>query len=392
MADDKTKKPKIDLKARLGKTMQGAAVGGPSASGQSVAPQSGGALPPPPISVVPPMPGGGIPSPLSSRPGEISAPPVSLLPQFQPKAPPPAPKPVSAEQQTIKVELGEEIVEQRKKSSRNAWIAAFMGAVVGLGLGYLTGSQSEKSKRASNAIAGAGALQGDVQTAKSKMEEIGALLLSANESMDAKKYPADLIAKLAETSIAFDDRQIEGKSIGSLDPKTLKMVLSFTRGVGDLNDKKDALRNLLGAMKPDVEKVWADATKPKFGFAVIMSGGGEKLKAELVKTKEPWEVGAATWPKELTVLVREVKENKRVDTEKKANRFEKGDIAGQVFPIEPKTIAEYTADRPEFVIKKAMIDMKVLLDGSQDPQNATPGLIKEAEALANALGEVALKK
>src|SRR3954468_17021989 len=116
MADDK-KKSKIDLKARLGKTsMTGSAPGvpmpvpglaGPPGSAPPPAADSnpsapGAAAPPPPpsASVRPPM---GIAPPPGLSPG-IPLPPFGQ-PRRQEQA---APKPTAA-QQTIKVEMGEEI-------------------------------------------------------------------------------------------------------------------------------------------------------------------------------------------------------------------------------------------------------------------------------------------
>ena len=132
MAEDKAKKTKIDLKARLGRT---------TAMGMT----SPGALPVPPgATPVPDAPSSGpgsMPAPPASRPSNIPAPAPSVrpmgiapppglsvgvpLPAFaqQRQAPRSEPKP-SAAQQTIKVEIGEEIHEERKKARNRAMMAS----------------------------------------------------------------------------------------------------------------------------------------------------------------------------------------------------------------------------------------------------------------------------
>ena len=166
MAEEKSKKPKIDLKARLGKTVHGVAAPGfaPPAPG----PIGTGSQPPPaasadgtPVPIAPP--------PVSLKPLGIAPPPgigggISL-PSFGPRpAPQPkAPKP-SAEQQTIKVEVSEEIEAQRKQSRRNVGIAGLLAAIVGLAIGFVAGGRNESTSRSSRAVKGAGALQADVKT------------------------------------------------------------------------------------------------------------------------------------------------------------------------------------------------------------------------------------
>ena len=110
MAEDKSKKPKIDLKARLGKTNIGTQAVPLPVPGQSQPPPSGSGgkspniAPPPGISP-------GIPVPPFAQAAKPAA------------AEPPPPKP-TAVQQTIKVEVGEEISERpasRSTTSSRRW-------------------------------------------------------------------------------------------------------------------------------------------------------------------------------------------------------------------------------------------------------------------------------
>ncbi len=397
MAEEKSKKPKIDLKARLGKTVQGVAVPGmgpampaPSGSGSQAPPAvsaDGTPLPvvPPPISLKPT----GIAPPPGIGGGGISLPPFGPRPAPQPKA-----KPVSAEQQTIKVEIGEEIEAQRKQSRRNVIIAGSIAAIVGLGIGFFAGGRSESTTRSGHAVKGAGSLEADVKTASQKLKEFGAVLDQGLDDLDHKKYPGDLLTALAATQIPFDETKFDGKYVGDLPPKTMKLLISFTRGVSDVNDKKDGLKNLLGILKPDVERAWAEEKKPVFNLSVIFKGGGDKTTVELVRNKEPFETDK--WPADYTVIGKEVREGRRVDADKKVTRWVKGDLTGSTplsMPVDPSSSNDFTNERVVLQLKKGINDIKVRLEGDKsNPQAETSGIIKDGEVLNSQLNEISLRK
>lgn len=398
---EETKKPKIDLKARLGKTMVSSSGGGavplpvpgPGAGGESVPPAFG-----------PPGFGGErVSAPPSSR--SIPAPPAGIspgipLPAFAPAvrpqqaAPPPA-APQGAAAQTIKVEMGEEVQEQQKRAAKQKIVFAAIGAAVGIGLGFVVGGMRANSERANQAVMGAGALEGEVKAANGKMSELSVLLDQGAEAVQAKKYPDDLASSLSSLQIPFDANTLGGKNVGALPAKTFRQVLLYTKEVEDLNDKKDSLRNLLSAMKKPVEKAWQDEKEPKFEVAVVFGGSSEKMVAELVRVKDPFKL-QGDWPKEIPVMQRAMVQGKRTEVEKKARRWEKGDLTGDppiIIPVDPGSVAGFTSDTTILQLRKAMLDVKTLLDGDRsDPQNETQGLIKMGEALANDLNNLSLQK
>src|SRR5438552_3362990 len=101
MAEDKSKKPRIDLKARLAKTAT------------FPLPAPGSSRP------------GGVPPAPSSRPP--LGPPMGIspgipLPPFGHARSAAKPSKPTAAQQTIKVEVGEEIHEERRKASKRTMI------------------------------------------------------------------------------------------------------------------------------------------------------------------------------------------------------------------------------------------------------------------------------
>ncbi len=399
MAEDKSKKPKIDLKARLGKSSQGAAPAG--IAPVMPAPSAPGSQPPPAVSAdgtpvpVPPPPTSlkptGIAPPPGIAPAGISLPPFGPRPvqQAAPKA-----KPVSAEAQTIKVEVSEEVEAQRKASRRNVVIGVAIASVVGIGIGFLAGGRSESTGRASRAVKGAGELDGLVKTATQKMKEFGAVLDQGLDDLDHKKYPNDLLNALAATQIPFDESKFEGKYVGDLPPKTMRLLFSYTRGVSDVNDKKDSLKNLLGILKPDVEKAWAEEKKPVFNLSVIFKGGGDKTMVELVRNKEPFETDK--WPADYTVIGKEVREGRRVDADKKVTRWVKGDLTGSsplAMPVDPSSSNDFTNERVVLQLKKGIVDIKQMLEGDKsNPQAETSGLLKDGDVLGAQLNDISLKK
>lgn len=407
---EETKKPKIDLKARLGKTMvQG--------GGGAVPLPIPGAVPGPMPGVGPSSnpPGGDVPlppfgqerssAPPSNRP--VPAPPAAMgispgipLPAFaaairpQAAAPPPA-APQGAAAQTIKVEIGEEIQEERKRAGKQKVVFAAIGAVVGIALGFVVGGMRANSVRADQAILGAGALEGEIKTANGKMSELSVLLDQGAEALQAKKYPDDLSAGLASLQIPFDTNTLGGKNVGALPAKILRSVLIYTKEVEDLNEKKDSLRNLLGALKKPVEKAWADEKEPKFELAVMFGGAPEKMVAELVRVKTPFKL-QGDWPKELPIMARQMVQGKKKEVERKANRWVKGDLTGEnpvIIPVEPSSVAGFTSDQTVIQLRKSLIEMKQALDGDRsDPQNETQGLIKLGEQLSADLNNLSLQK
>jgi len=322
------------------------------------------------------------------------------LPAFaqavRPQAAAPAPAPVQgAAAQTIKIEMGEEVQEQQKRAGRKAVVFAAIGAVVGLAMGVVVGGLRADSQRSNQAVLGAGALEGEVKTANGKMEELSVMLDQGAEAIQAKKYPDDLAAGLTSLQIPFDTNTLGGKNVGALPAKILRNLLVYTKEVEDLNEKKDSLRNLLGGLKKPVEQAWADEKDPKFAFAVVFGGPPEKMAAELVRVKDPFKL-KADWPKELPIMKREMVQGRPKEVEKKAARWIKGDLTGEtalIIPVDPQSVAGFTSDQTVLSMRKAMIDMKTLLDGDRsDPQNETMGLVKMGEALANDLNNLGLQK
>lgn len=403
MADDK-KKSKIDLKARLGKTTTVTGMNAPavplpvpgSTPGGSAPPSSGGGL-----AAAPPGTG---PAPAPAASGSVKPPPMGIapppgispgipLPPFatqQRQAPAPAPKPTAA-QQTIKVDVGEEVERERKKSGRRALMAALAGAVIGGLIGFVGGGAKASGDRVKDAARGAGLIEKDVRAADAKMTELTEKLTDASAQLANKQFPDKFASDLGAINIPFDTTNLDNRQVGSLPRNTLRNLLAYTSAVDDLNKSKDSLKNILGAVQERITKAWKDEKDPVVNFSVLFRNDGPKTIAELVPNKEPFSL-KAEFPG--TYSVTRLENNK--PAEKKATRWTKGDLVGSdpiAVPVDPKTTSAFTNDALVGQLSKAFRDMRELLEGNKnDPTDEKPGLVKQGDNLAQELHKASLNQ
>ena len=403
MADDKAKKPKIDLKARLGKTQMG--MGAPAAIPAPPASQSG--MPPAPASdpgraSAPPAPA----SRPSNVPNAVPAPPMGIapppglspgipLPPFgpQPRQVQRAEPKQSAAQQTIKVEIGEEIHEERKKARRNAALAAFGGAIIGLGIGFVGGGSSEKGDRAKNAAKGAALLEKDVKAAGEKLKELDAKLTEASDTkLKNKAFPDDLGTALAGLTIPFDATNLDNKGVNGMPAKLFKLVLNFTSAAENINKSRETLKNLLGLAKEPITKAWKEETAPVTNFSILFrQEAGKYVVGELVPNP-----GGFAWKGDFPEKYKITKIEGGKPVEKEVKRYVKGDLPGndpQAVPLDPKTTAQFSSEVVVGRLYNAIRDIRTELQGNKDnPQNETPGLLKMADDLAVELHKASLNQ
>jgi hypothetical protein len=415
MSEEKSKKTKINLKDRLGKTMMGmqspgalpAPIPGPSMPTPAVgtpiptdAPQGdrvsvpSPSQPAPPAQTPIPMPRPSVPA---ARPSGIAPPPgmtASLspgipMPPFGPQprqAPPPAqPKP-TAQQQTIKVEIGEEIEQERAKANKKSGIYAGLGAVLGIAIGFAIGQAKSSGDAGTRAVEGAKKVLTDVKAANEKLKELDDKLTAAGQSITEKKFPEDLAAALGAINIPFDETNIEGRGVGNMPAKLQRMVFTYTIQANDLNKKKDSLKNLLGALKDPVTKAWKEEKEPMTNFAVTFRQDGGKVVAEYVPVKDPFKWGATDKDK-FTVI----KTEQGRPAEKNVARWTKGDLTPSdpvAIPVDPKTAP--SATQTIGALSKALYDIRLVLEGNQDdPQNPKSGLMKDGDDLSAELQKAA---
>lgn len=394
MAAEEKKKTKIDLKARLGKTTQ-----------MGIAPPPGAPTPPPPSDSSPgsvPAPATGTPLPTTTpaigsvRPapppssgGGIPLPPPGIspgipLPPFAPaqrQAPRAEPKPVAA-QQTIKVDVGEEIQIERKKSRTRALGALAVGAVIGLAIGFVAGGASEKGERAKAAAKGAQLLEKDVKAATEKLKALDEKLSDAADKLGNKTFPENLPTDLAGLVIPFESANLDGKGVNGMSPRLFKLVLAFTSGVENLNKSRDSLKNLVALTKEPISKAWKEETAPIANFAILFRTEGKQTVADLVPVAAP----SFPWKNDHPEKFKVTKYEQGKPVDKEVKRWVKGDLSDSAIGVDPKTTAAFSSEQIISRMRKALTDMRVELNGNKDnPTAETPGLIKSGEDLANEL-------
>jgi hypothetical protein len=382
MADDKGKKPKIDLKARLGKTIQG-----------------GPAVPLPVPGSQPPPGEGGVPTPPPPRAAGIAPPPgispgIPIPPFAQTKAQSVAPPKPTAAQQTIKVEVGEEIHQERKAAAKRGALYAGIAAVVGIVIGWIVGGAQARNTRSKAAVTGAAALEKEVKTANDAMKDLGTKLAEGADKLGRKEFPTDLDGALT-TVIPFDTFKLDGKHVGDLPADLQKMVFSYTIKVEDLNKTRESLKNLLGFAKPIVEKVWKQEKDPVVSYSVTFRGSNNGMLAELVQNKETFPANKE-FPGKYVILKAERSQQGVKMVDKNGVRWTRGDLTGNdpvLIPVDPATTGALTGEEAVGKLAKALRDSREILEGSGQGTTAeTSGLIKEADVLLDKLHKAGLAK
>src|SRR5688500_16907462 len=210
MSEDK--KPKIDLKARLGKKTVSAPATGP-----------GGSIPPP--AGIPRPSGIGIPAPPfqpthTSRPApmvDASNPYGAMQPSVAHRAEP----------ATIRIEMGDDVMRAHKGGKTNVMILAIVTAAIGGFVGFALGGGAERAKGQDAALHGAQELTKDVQAANTKIEELANVLKAAKEKLGKGKFPEEEVSKLGALNIPFDGTNLSGKGIGRFKSDVLNMLIQF---------------------------------------------------------------------------------------------------------------------------------------------------------------------
>lgn len=368
----KKKRRKIDLKSRLSSVR---ATGSMAARGSSAGERKSD-----PLSFPPPPTSGGVPAP--KLPG-VSSPLVS-----SPFAQPEPEKKVSAQAQTIKVEMGEE-VEQERKKLRKKWMiyVGLAAAVMGV-IGFILGTTRERGRAGNLAIEGAAALATDVESANETMSGLSDSLRNAVEKLGNDEFPDDLVEKLKATNVDFSAENFRGRSVGGLPAETFNQLLAYTNDVEKLNKQKDTLRNLLTQAKPLVEKYVAGKKKPTVQFAVTFSKKDKKDVAQLVSLDKPFEV-EGDWPDKFTVVSGSGREKEELEAKLFDGKVTEPKVA---LPVDPETSARFTDLTLLFKLRQALTDTRNLIEGVESPNPAlqSDGLLRHGKNLVENLKKVSL--
>jgi hypothetical protein len=281
MAEEK--KPKIDLKARLGKgggaTPPPAGVGGgmpgampgPGGGHMGVPPPAAmpasnptpGGLPVPPGIPVGPPPAFRQPTPHLDPSNPLAA--VVQQPRQQPSRPPGPPPPQ-------RIEVDEMAVQEARKGARKQGLIAGLVAALVLGaIGYIIGGAQSEAKARSTSVNHAKSLATDVTAAREKLKTLSDKVEAGrNLLLKDKKFPDDLSKDLGAINVDFDGSKLAGVRFSGFSSETTSGLIEFISLVQQTNDRKNALIGLLAKLQKPITEQLNPQGPNKVGFIVIL--------------------------------------------------------------------------------------------------------------------------
>lgn len=395
MAEEK--KPKIDLKARLGKTATaaGATAGVPA---PVVPPSTAGVIPPPAVgpSAIPTTGGVPIPPFVAASQTQVEQPAAPAVDPSDPFGSVAAAPAVRTQPAEIKLELGEELVlAQRKASGKKALVMAVLVGGVALGIGYGVGTQSQQAAGAKIAVQGAQDLIQDIEQSQAKIKELNEKLGSAIEAIKERKFPESFATDLGGISIPFGPDKLAGRNIGRFPASTMQLLLNYTSQVEALNERKDALKSLFTGQKAAITEALASVDEPKIKFNVIVQRDPAKGPIAVLAPVNPadaWTVKSETWPTSYKISTgRDL-----VDVERWSG---KGDVitAGAkvvALPLEPSSVATAFPNDAVMRIQSELMKTGTILQGRTGglPDEEEAGVLQKGEMLISALKKIGGKE
>lgn len=347
------KKPKIDLKARLGK--------------KTVAAPTGHAIPPP-VGIPKPPAMGGYGSSPSQPPGRPSNPYAAAA----------APAPPRAEPRAIKVEMSEEVIAEQQKVKKRGYVMSFIIGLLGLAMGFAWGGRAEGNKGANAAVEGAHALIKDIEEADKKADELNEVLSKASERLGKNEYPAEEVSALGAINIPFDGGHLD-KSIGRFNKALVTTLITYANTAQKANDQKEKIQSLLTGSKAALTDLLTQKTDPKVRWAVWVEGGPGGPWVNMQPLPSPFPVKSAAkvkdkdgrekdyeWPAELQVA--------RGNEKATFKRYQRGDLSSgdpQFMPVSPMTESMVCPSTTIVRLRQELVEMQTVLKG-----DATPGVDK----------------
>jgi len=357
MAEQQQNKPKIDLRARLGKKTVGTA--GPSI--------------PPPMAT-----GASIPAPPFAK----STPPPSMEPE----------RPRFIEPQAIKIEMSEEVVEAQKKGKNKIIMMAAAAAVIGGVIGFAFGSGVEKGKKHTIALQGAELLAADVDKASAEIDKLDEVLKKVGLKLSDGEFPETDVAALSEVSIPFDTSYLLGKGTNLMSAKVNDMLLDFSSQSVEANELKDEIARQLGSLKAEFAEHAKEAQSPKFRWTVFLQNGAHGPVATMQKLPEPFLITDKdkkdyAWPEEVEVA--EGDKKVKLKLYKDGNPVASSPLLIPLDPASPGTTLLDDYNVKYYELRKRVGDLQGVLKGdNSDPGNEKTGLVDLAKALTDELKQI----
>jgi hypothetical protein len=395
MAEDR--KPKIDLKARLGKTpapVPVAPVPGRSAPPAAYGPP-GGAPSPYPSARPLPLPG----VPVGPPPG-YGAPSATLDPSH-PLAAVAAPYRPTAAPQAQRIEVDEFAVKQASRGARKQGfvIGAVLALVLG-GVGYVAGGAAEQGNGRARAKADAIELSGNVTKAKDSLKSLADKMEAGSRMLLAdRKFPDTLASELGAINVDFDGTQLAGRRFSGFPQETTHNLVEFITAVQSVNDRKLLIVGLLSRLKDPIKaQLSTPAGQQKVSYVVAVD---KDPSGNLAGFLSPLSAPISVTSQSISLPAKFTFANPGGGGNTELPRYSGGDIATKpaAIYVVPKTfetvcpsaqsghIAQLGAQIGEFIhtIRGEGQAAGGAEDAVQDPK---PGLLERADKLADQLNKI----
>jgi hypothetical protein len=369
------KKPKIDLKSRLGKkTVSSPATG-------SIPPPAG--IPKPAIGV--PNPSRVPAPPFASAPQAAAAPRVDASNPYGAMEPQAAP--MRIEPTAIKIEMSDEFVAAQKSGRTKVLVLCIITAGLGGGLGFAGGGISERNKAAEAAVEGAGELVKKVDDSTKIANDLADILKSAKDKLSKATFPDDEVSKLGGINIPFSAADLSGKGIGRFNAAVISQLIDFSAIVDKVNDQKEKLQNVLSGNKKGVQDFLDQTTKPQVRWSVVLGNGPAGPWATMQPIATPFlakpEGDKAKWPDDIHVPVG--------DKQAVLKRYSTGNPIsedGLFVPVDPGSQAAVCPSDVLFKLRRELGDLEDVLRGDQTPGEEKTGLLEAGQNLSKKLKQI----
>jgi hypothetical protein len=376
MSEDK--KPKIDLKARLGKKTVSAPATGP-----------GGSIPPP--AGIPKPSGVGIPAPPFQSPSQTSrpAPMVDASNPYGAMAPAQAPR---AESAAIRIEMSDDVMRAQKGGRTKVLVLAIITALIGGFVGFTLGGAAERGKGTDAAMQGAQDLNKDVEEANKKINDLADTLKAAREKLSKAQFPEAEVTKLGALNIPFAGSNLAGKGIGRFKADVLTMLTDFASSSAEANASKDELLRIMNGNKKGFQEFLDSQTKPQVRWSVIVGGSPlgpiasmQPVPAPFLLTTDEKKDGKAyAWPDSYDLPGQGGKKET-------IKRYTKGDAAtddATFIPVDPSSQALVCPSDVLVRLRGKLSDLEEVLRGNQTPGEEKTGLLEAGQSLSKKLKQI----
>jgi hypothetical protein len=402
MADEK--KPKIDLKARLGKSAAGGGatppppqVGGvaaptplPRTSAGNAPAAAPAAVPPPAVSPGLPVPPGIAPPP-AFKSAALNLDPSNPLAAAVSPAPTRSVPPVAPPPQAQRIEVDELTVQEARKGARKQGLLVGVVIAVVLGaIGYIAGGAQEASKGRAQSVAHAKSLAADVAKSRDQLKALEEKLEAGRNTLGKeKKFPDSLAKDLSAINIDFDGSKLAGVRFSGFSQDTSSGLIEYISAVQATNDRKNALMGLLARLqRPMTELLQAQSSgkPPPVTYVVLLNKDSAKNPfGVLAPLTKPIEL-SASMPSEFTAVDPTSRQNVT------APKFTSLDKPGAAYVVPSSIQAAFPSETAgqvgQLIGQLSRLITDVHGETGGEAQEPKPGLLERADRLVTGLNKV----